>query len=126
YRIDGNQRMRARPIGPLLSALNELGSSVSSEMNNGCPPVRVDAEGLRGGSCSMEGGQSSQYFSALMMAAPYADTDVTVHVIGDLVSKPYLEITAAVMADFGVDAELDRSTWSSVSIRAGQRYTGRE
>jgi 3-phosphoshikimate 1-carboxyvinyltransferase len=125
YRVDGNERMRARPIGPLLHALHQLGSSAWSEENNDCPPVIVNANGLIGGACQMEGGLSSQYFSAVMMAAPYAINDVEVGVIGDLVSKPYMEITAAVMRDFGVAAELDRVHWQRFRVAAGQRYQGR-
>lgn len=126
YRVDGNRRMRERPIGPLITALNQLGSSVRSQEANDCPPVQVEAAGLRGGACSMDGGQSSQYFSAIMMAAPYAETDVVMQVEGDLVSKPYMEITAAVMADFGVSVEMDRVDWKTFRIAAGQRYQGRD
>jgi 3-phosphoshikimate 1-carboxyvinyltransferase len=125
YRVDGNERMRSRPIGPLLHALHELGSSAWSEKNNDCPPVIVNANGLVGGACSMEGGLSSQYFSAVLMAAPYSVRDVEIEVIGDLVSKPYMEITAAVMRDFGVEAELDRAQWRTFRVAAGQRYHGR-
>ena len=125
YRVDGNARMRSRPIGPLLDALGQLGSSVRSETGNDCPPVIVEGKGLSGGHCRMEGGLSSQYFSALMMAAPYAQRDVEIEVVGDLVSAPYLEITAAVMRDFGVDADLDRDSWRRFHVRAGQRYAGR-
>jgi 3-phosphoshikimate 1-carboxyvinyltransferase len=125
YRVDGNDRMRSRPIGPLLHALRELGSSAQSEADNDCPPVVIEANGLVGGRCSMEGGLSSQYFSAVLMAAPYAQRDVEITVIGDLVSKPYMVITAGVMRDFGVAAELDRETWRTFRVAAGQRYGGR-
>src|SRR5215210_4917430 len=68
YRIDGVPRMRKRPIAPLLDALNQLGASAASEEANGCPPVVVQADGLPGGRCAMAGNQSSQYFSALLIA----------------------------------------------------------
>ena len=126
YRIDGNPRMRSRPIGPLIGALNQLGSRVESESDNDCPPVVVSGSGLDGGTCAMEGGLSSQYFSAILMAAPYARRDVRVDVIGELVSAPYLEITAAVMQSFGVTPALDRDQWRSFSVSAGQRYVGRD
>jgi 3-phosphoshikimate 1-carboxyvinyltransferase len=125
YRVDGNERMRSRPIGPLLDALNALGSSAQSEAGNDCPPVVIETSGLEGGRCSMDGGLSSQYFSALLMAAPYARRDIELSVVGDLVSKPYMDITVAVMRDFGVEAELDRKTWRTFRVRAGQRYGGR-
>ena len=125
YRIDGVPRMRERPIDPLLTALNDLGASAVSEAGNGCPPVVVDARGLRGGPVTMAGDRSSQYFSALLMAAPYAGRDVTITVDGDLVSKPYMTITAAVMRDFGVEAEIDDVHWRTFTVPSGQRYTGR-
>ena len=122
YTVDGNPRMHARPIGPLLAALGQLGATVQSLETPDCPPVRIVADGLPGGQCAMAGDLSSQYFSALLMAGPYADRDVAVEVLRELVSIPYLEITAAVMAAFGVVAELDREGWRWVRIRSGQRY----
>jgi 3-phosphoshikimate 1-carboxyvinyltransferase len=126
YRVDGVPRMRSRPIGPLLRALNQLGSDARSEAGNDCPPVLVTANGLRGGRCAMDGSQSSQFFSGLLMAAPYADENVEIAVEGELVSKPYMEITTAVMKAFGVRAELDRETWRTFRVAAGQRYAGRD
>lgn len=125
YRIDGIPRMRQRPIAPLLDALNGLGAEATSEEGTGCPPVRVQANGLRGGEVAMSGEQSSQYFSALLMAAPYAREGVAITVEGDLVSKPYMPLTTAVMAAFGVEAELDTTHWRTFRVAAGQRYTGR-
>jgi 3-phosphoshikimate 1-carboxyvinyltransferase len=125
YRIDGVPRMRLRPIAPLLAALADLGADARSELGTGCPPVVVQADGLRGGQTRMAGDLSSQYFSALLLAAPYARDGVAVEVIGDLVSKPYLPMTAAVMAAFGVTADLDTTAWERLGVRPGQRYAGR-
>jgi 3-phosphoshikimate 1-carboxyvinyltransferase len=125
YRIDGVPRMRLRPIAPLLAALQDLGADAVSEQGTGCPPVVVQANGLPGGETRMAGDLSSQYFSALLMAAPYARQGVSVEVMGDLVSKPYLPMTTAVMAAFGVTADLDTTTWRRLGVRPGQRYTGR-
>lgn len=125
YRIDGVPRMRQRPIAPLIGALNDLGADVRSEYSTGCPPVIVEASGLQGGQTRMAGDLSSQYFSALMLAAPCAREGVVVEVEGDLVSKPYLPMTAAVMAAFGAVAEIDEETWSRIVVRPGQGYTGR-
>jgi 3-phosphoshikimate 1-carboxyvinyltransferase len=126
FRIDGVPRMRMRPIAPLLDALNDLGADARAEHGTGCPPVVVRADGLRGGRTRMAGDLSSQYFSALLMAAPYARDGVAVEVEGDLVSKPYLPMTAAVMAAFGVEADIDTVNWRSFDVRRGQRYTGRQ
>ena len=125
YRIDGVPRMRQRPIAPLLAALDDLGADARSEGGTGCPPVVVQAAGLRGGQTRMAGELSSQYFSALLLSAPYAQDGVAVEVIGDLVSKPYLPMTAAVMAAFGVTADLDTVTWRQIGVAPGQRYAGR-
>jgi 3-phosphoshikimate 1-carboxyvinyltransferase len=125
YRIDGIPRMRKRPIQPLLDALITLGAEVASEEGTGCPPIRVTGGGLAGGPVRMAGDQSSQYFSALLMAAPYARRDVEIEVIGDLVSKPYMPMTAAVMRAFGVHSELDTTTWRHFLVPAGQRYRAR-
>jgi 3-phosphoshikimate 1-carboxyvinyltransferase len=126
YRIDGVERMRKRPLSPLLAALNELGADVESELGTGGPPVVVRANGLPGGTIQMTGDQTSQYFSALLMAAPYARDGVTIEVIGDLVSKPYMPMTTRVMADFGVIAELDEVNWKTMRVAPGQAYTGRD
>lgn len=126
YRIDGIPRMRQRPIGPLLQALNDLGADVRGELEDGFPPVVVNANGLPGGRCRMAGDQSSQYFTALLLAGPCAANGITVDVEGDLVSKPYLPMTASVMAAFGVEAELDEQDWRILAVRPGQRYVGRD
>lgn len=126
YRIDGIPRMRQRPIGPLLQALNDLGADVHGELEAGYPPVIVNASGLPGGRCRMAGDQSSQYFTALLLAGPCAANGIEVEVIGDLVSKPYIPMTAAVMAAFGVTADIDDVHWRTLGVRPGQRYLGRD
>ncbi len=125
YRLDGVPRMRRRPIAPLLEALTALGADATSDEGTGCPPVTVRAAGLPGGRVAMAGDQSSQYFSALLLAGAYAERGIEVEVIGDLVSKPYMPLTGAVMAAFGVDLELDQVTWRIFRVAPGQRYRGR-
>src|SRR5262245_56210304 len=125
YRVDGIPRMRQRPIQPLIDALNDLGGKVVSEEGTGCPPVIVEAGGLRGGQVAVAGDPSSQYFTALQIAGPYAEQGIEIEVIGDLVSKPYLLITASVMEAFGVSAEIDVEHWKRFRIAPGQRYQAR-
>jgi 3-phosphoshikimate 1-carboxyvinyltransferase len=102
FELDGNEAMRKRPIQPLLDALVRMGGSARSLRGDGCPPIRVEAAGLEGGNVRIPGGISSQYFSALLMVAPCTRRGVVLEVEGDLVSKPYIEVTAQAMQAFGV------------------------
>tara|TARA_R110002111_G_scaffold247140_4_gene310152 strand:+ start:47620 stop:48960 length:1341 start_codon:yes stop_codon:yes gene_type:complete len=110
--LDGNPRMRERPIQDLVEALNQLGVDVACENKTGCPPVRVNATGLKGGETSISGSISSQYLSALLMVAPAAQSPVAITILDDTVSKPYLDITLGVMAQFGVTIDrVKPSVW---------------
>ncbi len=102
FQLDGVTRMRQRPIGDLANALNQLGTRVWCINGNDCPPVQIESTGLSGGSASVRGNISSQFLSALLMAAPYAQNPVDVHVEGELVSQPYVSMTLQVMEAFGV------------------------
>ncbi len=121
--LDGTPRMRKRPVGPLLRALESLGARAYSEPGNGCPPVTVVSSGLSGGTAAVDARESSQYLSALLMVAPMAQEDVRLEIRGHLVSRPYVDITVEVMSSFGVTVaqEDDRS----FLVRRGQRYSGR-
>ena len=96
--------MRERPIGDLIFALSQLGASIETSSSN-CPPVKIIASGLRGGKTSIAGNISSQFLSALLMVAPYANTPVEIEVFTELNSKPYIDMTLAIMRDFGVEIE---------------------
>lgn len=122
FTLDGNERMRERPIAPLLSALEELGAEARSLAGNGCPPVVVNADGLAGGRATVAGDVSSQFLSALLMAAPYAGGPVTLAVSGELQSKPFIDMTLDLMADFGVTAS--RDGYASFAVEPGL-YRGR-
>lgn len=122
-RLDGNARMRERPIQPLVDALRQWGADVRCELETGCPPVVVRGGGLRGGEVVVAGDLSSQYLSALLMVAPCAEGDVTVRVAGPLVSRPYVEMTIRVMRDFG--ATVQEPAENVFHISAGG-YQGRE
>lgn len=108
FRLDGNERMRQRPIADLLAALNQLGASTRSECDSDCPPVIIDANGLPGGVTSVETGRSSQFLSALLMALPAAQGPVEVRLTGPMVSEPYIDMTLGVMARFGVTIDTSR------------------
>ena len=103
YILDGDLRMRERPIGDLMDALHQLGVEV--EARNNCPPVEIFAKGLPGGKTKIAGNISSQFLSALLMVAPYAQSPIEIELTTDLNSKPYVDMTIAVMKDFGVEIE---------------------
>src|SRR5262245_49698217 len=122
--VDGSPAMRRRPIQPLLDGLRALGVDAESREGTGCPPVIVRARGLAGGRARMRGDISSQYFSALLLAAPYATHDVEIEVEGELVSAPYITMTLSTMEAFGVGAE--REGDRHFRVPAGQRYGARD
>ena len=128
YILDGDARMRERPIGDLVSALEQLGATITNpqsailDRQSICPPVKILASGLPGGRAKIAGDISSQFLSALLMVAPYARKPVEIAVITELNSKPYVELTLAVMADFGV--EIERQGYQRFSIQPG-RYLSR-
>jgi len=101
YILDGDSRMRERPIGDLIDALHQLG--VELEATNNCPPVEIFAKGLPGGKTKIAGNISSQFLSALLMVAPYAKSLIEIEVVTELNSKPYIDMTIAIMKDFGVE-----------------------
>jgi 3-phosphoshikimate 1-carboxyvinyltransferase len=108
YSVDGDTRMRERPIGDLVDALNQLGAKVEAINNQHsiiCPPIKIIASGLPGGKTKIAGNISSQFLSALLMVAPYAKTPVEIEITTELYSKPYVDMTLLVMADFGITVD---------------------
>lgn len=103
FRIQGDPRMHERPIGPLVTALRTLGADIRHLEQDGYPPLAITGTGLEGGSVTIDGSLSSQFVSALMMAAPLARGPITLLRQGELVSDPYIEITRQCMARFGID-----------------------
>lgn len=105
YRLDGNERMRERPIGELVRGLQQLGVDLECELGTQCPPVLMRAAGLKGGVTKLPGNVSSQFLSALLMAAPGAVDPLDIQLEGILVSEPYIDMTLGVMARFGVQVQ---------------------
>lgn len=122
--IDGDKRMHERPIGPLMQALQGWGVDIRSVNETGCPPLAINGNGLRGGETVLPEGKSSQYLSSLLLVAPYADRPATLRVEGEVLSKPYVAMTLAVMAEFGIIVEAARD-FSAFSVPQGC-YTARE
>ena len=102
FDLDGVPRMRERPVAHLVDALVALGADIDYLETAGHPPIRVRGRGLQGGNVAIDGSLSSQYLTALLLAAPLAQQPINVQVAGELVSKPYIDITLALMERFGV------------------------
>lgn len=122
YTLHGVARMHERPIGDLVDALNEIGARIEYTGEAGFPPLHIQRGHLHAQRLQVRGNVSSQFLTALLMAAPLMarEQDVTIAVIGELISKPYIEITLNLMRRFGV--EVQRDGWQSFTIAQGQHY----
>lgn len=107
--ITGNARMKQRPIGPLVDALRETGSSIQYQESDGCLPLSIkSAKGLRGGHIKLAANISSQYVSAILLCSPYATDDVVLELVGgQVISQPYIDMTTAMMRSFGIQVDRD-------------------
>ena len=103
--LTGEPRMKERPILHLIDALRQAGADIRYLENEGYPPVAIRNKGIKGGNVKIDGSISSQFLTALLMSTPLADNDTEIEIIGELVSKPYIDITLAMMRDFGVKVE---------------------
>ncbi|TCS36514.1 3-phosphoshikimate 1-carboxyvinyltransferase [Paucimonas lemoignei] len=123
YTLHGVPRMHERPIGDLVEALNAAGTRIEYTGEDGYPPLRIRRGHIHADRMRVRGNVSSQFLTALLMAAPLmARTHaVTIEVVGELISKPYIEITLNLMRRFGV--EVHRQDWQSFTIKPGQHYT---
>lgn len=117
YVLDGIQRMRQRPIGPLVSMLRNLGARIESVINEGYPPVRVQADGLPGGIVRYGSETSSQYLSAVLQVSPYMRHELRVNLVGKQTSWPYVEMTMRMMDQFGHWCELERDPQTHEPVR---------
>lgn len=122
YMIDGTARMRQRPMADLIETLRDLGAYCYSMSDHSGLPIRVEACGLRGGAAGLAGDKTSQFLSALLMVAPYAQQDVELIMTSPLAATPYIDITTTMMARFG--AHVEQQGYERFHVRAGQRYHG--
>ena len=121
YRLSGVARMHERPIGDLVDALRQLGARIDYLGNPGYPPLHIQPATIRvGGKVSVRGDVSSQFLTALLLALPLTGRQTTIAVEGELISKPYVEITLNTMRRFGV--EVERDGWAAFTIPAGAQY----
>lgn len=124
YRLDGAERMRARPVGNLVSTLRDLGAVISHEATEGFCPLLIRARGLRGGTVRFSSPPSSQFISAVLMASPRAMNDVMIDVAGELPSKPFARMTLRMMETFGAAVVEDRMR--KFIIPGSQNYAATE
>lgn len=122
FLIDGNARMRERPVADLVDTLRQLGASIDYVGETGYPPVAVHGNGLGSDTAtplqaSIRGDTSSQFLTSVLLAAPMMRAPVHIDIIGDLVSKPYVDVTLHVMRQFG--AKIERNGWDSFDISPG-------
>lgn len=103
--LTGTERMKHRPISILVDALRKLGANIEYVGTEGYPPLRITGQSLNGGLLEIPGNVSSQYISALLMIAPMLKEGMTLHLLGDLISRPYIDLTLWMMGEFGADAE---------------------
>lgn len=120
YVLTGEPRMKERPIGHLVNALRSAGAQIEYLENDNYPPLKIQGTGLKEGTVSIDGSISSQFLTAFLMSAPLADGEVTINIEGELVSKPYIDITLHIMKQFGV--EVINNNYSQFVIPVGQKY----
>lgn len=122
YKLSGVPRMHERPIGDLVDALRQAGANIEYLANDGYPPLKLSSPNIDlSKSIKIRGDVSSQFLTALLMALPLTKQKATIEVVGELISKPYIEITLNLMAKFGVKVE--RDGWQSFTVPAGSSYT---
>ena len=125
YQLSGVARMHERPIGDLVDALREAGAVIDYLGQEGFPPLHIHpADEAQQDTIRVRGNVSSQFLTALLMALPLRGQDCTIEVVGELISKPYIDITLKLMARFGVHVE--RDGWQRFILKAGQRYRSPE
>ena len=121
YRLSGVPRMHERPIGDLVDALRGAGADIRYLGKQGFPPLEILPGKVRAGATiRVRGDVSSQFLTALLMALPLTGSETTIEVVGELISKPYVDITLNLMSRFGVTVR--RADWSSFTIPAGSRF----
>ncbi len=123
YVLTGSERLCRRPLGELLAALEQVGVKAASVRGDGCPPVRVTG-GLTGGQATLSGAISSQYLSALLFIGPLAPQGLEITITGDLVSRPYVDLTLEVLGEFGITYY--REGYRLFRLPGGQCYLPQE
>jgi 3-phosphoshikimate 1-carboxyvinyltransferase len=120
FELTGEPRMEERPIGALVDSLRQAGADISYLKNEYYPPVLIKGHPLQGGNITVDGSVSSQFLTALLMSAPLFEQNTTICISGELVSKPYIDITLHTMAQFGINVE--NQNYQNFVIKGQQQY----
>ncbi|TMM43262.1 3-phosphoshikimate 1-carboxyvinyltransferase [Colwellia ponticola] len=124
FTLTGEPRMKERPIGHLVDALAQLNADIEYLENKDYPPVKIIGKALTGKTVRIDGSISSQFLTAILMVAPLLQTDTRIDIEGELVSKPYIDITLDIMSRFGV--KVTNNAYQSFTVKGGQCYQGVE
>ncbi len=124
YTLTGTERMQERPIQHLLNGLSELGVDAYSINDTGCPPIKITGKKIDGGEINLDCSLSSQFLSSILLIAPYTKKGVKITISGELVSKPYVDMTIDIMMKLGV--EVERDGYFSFSVKGNQNYVAGE
>lgn len=129
--LTGSQRMKQRPVGPLVDALKQVGARIEYLENEACPPLMIKGGGLTGGNIAIEAGISSQFISALMMIGPVLEGGLSIELVGKVVSASYIEMTLSLMNSCGAGARFDgkiitvpQGTYSMESFMVESDWSG--
>jgi 3-phosphoshikimate 1-carboxyvinyltransferase len=120
FQLIGEPRMEERPIGALVDSLRQAGADITYLKNSGYPPLVIHGKHLNGGNVTVDGSVSSQFLTALLMSAPLFEQDSVINIRGELVSKPYIDITLDTMAQFGI--EIENQNYQQFLVKGNQQY----
>ncbi|WP_152393461.1 3-phosphoshikimate 1-carboxyvinyltransferase [Paenibacillus guangzhouensis] len=121
WTLRGSKRMSDRPLSPLLSALTALGTQFDYQQSERCLPFSLQAAGLQGGEVHLPGSTSSQFISGLLISAPYAREQITIHIDGEVVQRDYVQMTLDMMASFGIRPEVSHDG-QSIKVPTGRYH----
>ena len=118
--LTGEERMKERPIGHLVDALTQLNADIKYIENKNYPPLKIKGKALNGNTVSIDGSISSQFLTSILMIAPLLKTDTSINIEGELVSKPYIDITLDIMSRFGINVQ--NNDYQSFTVKGNQSY----
>lgn len=122
--ITGSKRITERPILEVVNGLRQLGAQIEYLEKEGFPPIKIAGGGIKGGHAQIKGAKSSQYFSSIVISAPYAENEVTLECIDTMTERPYLDISLQMMSAFGVTAE--NTDYKEINIPNDKKYSAQK